>query len=372
MALWLILTLMTAAAVFAVLWPLSRRTAERRSGSDVAVYQDQLDELERDHRIGLIGAAEAAAARVEVARRLIHAAEAAAPALAAGEVQWRRRAAMLAALVALPIGAGSFYLTIGSPDLPGAPLAARRDTPAEAPSIQSLITQVESHLERNPEDGRGWEVLAPVYMRLGRYEDAVKARRNALRLNGATAARESDYGEAQVGAANGVVTAEAKAAFERAMQHDPHDFKARYFVGLAAEQDGRSDLAADIWRQLLASAPAQAPWLELVQRSLERVDPRGAVGRGAGPSADDMAAAANLPPEARAAMVRGMVERLAARLQQDGSDLDGWLRLLRAYGVLGEADRAKAAAADARRALAGDADKVRRIDDMMKALGLEG
>jgi cytochrome c-type biogenesis protein CcmH len=156
------------------------------------------------------------------------------------------------------------------------------------------------------------------------------------------------------------------------MQHDPHDFKARYFVGLAAEQDGRSDLAADIWRQLLASAPAQAPWLELVQRSLERVDPRGAVGRGAGPSADDMAAAANLPPEARAAMVRGMVERLAARLQQDGSDLDGWLRLLRAYGVLGEADRAKAAAADARRALAGDADKVRRIDDMMKALGLEG
>ncbi len=372
MAFWLILALMTAAAVFVVLWPLGRRATERRSGSDVAVYQDQLDELERDRKIGLIGGAEAAAARVEVARRLIHAAEATAPAPPSGSAQGRRRAAMLAALVVLPLGAGGLYLATGSPNLPGAPLAARLGTPAETRSVDSLVTQVEAHLERNPEDGRGWEVIAPVYMRLGRVEDAVKARRNALRLNGASAARESDYGEAQVAAANGVVTAEAKAAFERAMQHDSHDFKARYFLGLAAEQDGRSEVAAVIWRRLLASAPAQAPWLELVQRSLERVDPRAAVGRGMGPSAQEAAAAANLPPEERAAMVRGMVERLAARLKADGSDLDGWLRLLRAYGVLGEPDRAKAAAADARRALAGDTDKVRQIDEVMQALGLEG
>jgi cytochrome c-type biogenesis protein CcmH len=371
MALWLILGLMTAAAVFAVLWPLGRPGKGSRSGTDVAVYEDQLDELERDRRIGLIGDAEAAAARVEVARRLIHAAESARPP-ASGSEQWRRRAAMVVALVLLPLGAGGLYLAVGSPHLPAAPLAARLGPPAETRSIDSLITQVETHLERNPGDGRGWEVIAPVYLRLGRYEDAVKARHNALRLNGANAARESDYGEAQVAAANGVVTAEAKAAFERAMRHDPDDFKARYFLGLAAEQEGRGDVAAGIWRRLLASAPAQAPWLELVQRSLERVDPRAAAGRGVGPSAEDVAAAAALPPAERAAMVRGMVERLAARLQADGSDLDGWLRLLRAYGVLGEPDRAKAAAADARRALAGDADKVRQIDEMVKALGLEG
>jgi len=372
MGLWFTLALMTAAAVFAVLWPLGRRSAERRSGSDVAVYRDQLDELERDRTLGLIGESEAAAARTEVARRLLHAAEASEAGSPPASPRWHRRAAMLAALVVLPIGAAALYLAIGSPNLPGAPLAARSERSAESRSIDGLISQVEAHLERNPEDGRGWEVIAPVYMRLGRHEDAVKARRNALRLNGPSAARESDYGEAQIAAANGVVTAEAKAAFERALRHDPEDFKARYFLGLAAEQDGRRDLAAGIWRRLLASAPAQAPWIELVERSLERVDPRAAAGRGPDPSAEDMAAAANLSPEERAAMVRGMVERLAARLQADGSDLDGWLRLLRAYRVLGQVDRAKAAAADARRALAGDSDKVRRIDEMMKALGLEG
>jgi cytochrome c-type biogenesis protein CcmH len=170
------------------------------------------------------------------------------------------------------------------------------------------------------------------------------------------------------------VTADAKAAFERAMRHNARDFKALYFLGLAAEQDGRGDVAASTWRRLLAGAPAEAPWIELVRRSLERVDPgaAAAAAREPGPSAEDMAAAANLSPEARVAMVRGMVERLAARLKADGSDVDGWLRLLRAYGVLGESDRAKAAAADARRALAGDGDQVRRIDDLMKALGLEG
>jgi cytochrome c-type biogenesis protein CcmH len=372
MTLWLIFALMTAAAVLAVVWPLSRGGAAKRSGSDVAVYQDQLDELERDRQAGLIGTAEAEAARVEIARRLIAAADAATRTPSSHSAQWRRRATAVAALALLPAGAAALYLALGSPNLPGAPLSARLGAPAEDRSIENLIAQVEAHLERNPEDGRGWEVLAPVYLRLGRFEDAVKARRNALRLNGANAARESDYGEALVGAGGGIVTADAKAAFERAIRHDPEDFKARYFLGLAAEQDGRRDLAAVIWRRLLTGAPVEAPWLELVQRSLERVDPGAVVARGPGPSAEDAAAAAELPAEQRAAMVRGMVERLAERLKADGSDVEGWLRLMRAYAVLGEPDRAKAAAADARRALAADADKARRVDEMLKALGLEG
>ena len=109
-----------------------------------------------------------------------------------------------------------FYLTLGSPRLPGQPLQARRDAPLQNTLARRLVAQVEAHLEKNPEDGRGWEVVGPVYMRLGRFEDAVKARRNALRLLGASADREADLGEALIGGANGVVTAEAKAAFERA------------------------------------------------------------------------------------------------------------------------------------------------------------
>jgi cytochrome c-type biogenesis protein CcmH len=91
-----------------------------------------------------------------------------------------------------------------------------------------------------------------------------------------------------------------------------------------------------------------------------------------GPTADDIAAAGKMAPEDRSAMVRGMVERLAERLQRDGSDIDGWLRLVRAYTVIGDRGKAISAAADARKALGHDADKLRRLDDLVKELKLEG
>ena len=383
MTLWLVLTLMTAAAIFAVLWPLSRR-APLRSGSDVAVYRDQLEEIERDRAASLIGDREAEAARLEVSRRLLASADAGAP--ASGEsAGWRRRAVALAALLLLPLGAAGLYLTLGSPDLPGGPQAARRDAPPEQRSIADLVGRVEAHLEGNPEDGRGWEVIGPVYMRLGRYDDAVKARRNSLRLLGPNAVREADLGEALAGAANGIVTAEAKAAFERALVLDAEDFRARYFLGLAAEQDGRPKDAADIWTRLLAGAPEDAAWIGFVRESLLRVDPNASVPQSGpnaappdapkdapGPSAADVAAAGQMSPEQRETMARGMVARLAERLKQDGSDVEGWLRLLRAYMVLGDKEQARASAGDARRALQGNADGLRRLDEAIKGLGLEG
>jgi cytochrome c-type biogenesis protein CcmH len=237
--------------------------------------------------------------------------------------------------------------------------------------LAALVAQVEAHLARNPDEGRGWEVIAPVYMRLGRYDDAVKARRTAIRLLGATAEREGDLGEALVGAANGVVTVEAKSAFERALAIDGKDIKARFFVGLAAEQDGRRAEAADIWRALLKEATPGASWAGLVRQSLARVD--GAAVAGAnGPSAEQVAAAEEMPTGDRSAMIRGMVERLAERLRTDGSDVEGWLRLVRAYTVLGDRDKARAAVTEARRSLGADPDKLRQLDDLVKGLGLEG
>jgi cytochrome c-type biogenesis protein CcmH len=369
MMLWFILALMTAAAVFSVLWPLARR-GPLRAGGDVAVYRDQLDEIERDRLAGLIGEQEAEAARVEVSRRLLAAADAV-KREPAGGAQWRRRAAAIAALVLLPLGASSLYLLLGSPELPDQTQTEQRKAQSEERSVAELVGRVEAHLEHNPEDGRGWEVLGPVYMRLGRYDDAVKARRNAIRLLGPTPQREADLGEALTGAANGIVTVEAKQAFERTISLSPNDFRARYFIGLAAEQDGHSKEAAEIWHNLLASAPAEAPWIGFVRESLARVDP-GAAARPPGPTADDLAAAGNLTSEQRETMIRGMVERLASRLRQDGSDVEGWLRLIRAYMVLGDRDSARAAANDARRSLVGEPDKARRMDELIKGLGIEG
>ncbi len=228
MTLWFGLTLMTAAAVWAVLWPLARRGNELRSGSDVAVYRDQLAEVERDRAAGLIGESEAAGARVEVSRRLIAAADAqTVPPSSVSSATWRRRAVAVVALVVLPLGAAAFYLALGSPSLPDQPLAPRLAASRSDASVDTLIAQVEDHLSRHPEDGRGWEVIAPVYLRLGRFDDAIKARRNALRLNGATAEREAALGEALVFGANGVVTAEAKAAFERAIALDANRVEAK-------------------------------------------------------------------------------------------------------------------------------------------------
>jgi cytochrome c-type biogenesis protein CcmH len=199
----------------------------------------------------------------------------------------------------------------------------------------------------------------------------VKARRQALRLNGDSAERQAALGEALVFAANGVVTAEAKAAFERAVALDGNDVQARYFLGLAAEQDGNRAQAAATWRGLLAAAPPGAPWIDFVQGALARVEGTNAAGgsdggASAGPSEEQIAASSQMSPEQRKRVIEGMVERLSERLHRDGSDAEGWLRLVRSYMVLGEADKARAAAADARRALAGDPNKVRSIDDLVK------
>jgi cytochrome c-type biogenesis protein CcmH len=374
MTLWFGLALMTAAAVWAVLWPLARRGNELRSGSDVAVYRDQLAEIERDRAAGLIGESEAVGARVEVSRRLIAAADAqTGPPSSVSSATWRRRAVALVALVVLPFGAAAFYLALGSPSLPDQPLAPRLAASRSDPSVDTLIAQVEEHLSRRPEDGRGWEVIAPVYLRLGRFDDAVKARRNALRLNGATGEREAALGEALVFAANGVVTAEAKAAFERAIALDANRVEARYFLGLAAEQDGDYSQAAATWRALLEAAPPDAPWIDVLRGALARVNPGGATGSPRiDPSDEQVTASRQLGPEQRKAMIEGMVERLSERLHRDGADVDGWLRLVRSYLVLGQPEKARAAVIDARRALAGDAIKLRRLDDLLRGLGLEG
>jgi cytochrome c-type biogenesis protein CcmH len=371
MALWIVFAVMTAAAITAVVWPLARKPRTGAAGSELVVYKDQLDEIERDRSAGLIGEAEAEAARLEVSRRLLAAAdkEESTP-VSAPQPLWHRRAAALAALVVLSLLPVGLYAVLGSPQIPGQPAYARDNLPPGHESIATLIGQVEERLRRNPNDGPGWEVIAPVYMRLGRFDDAVMARRKALALNGETGARDADLGEALVAAANGVVTDEAKQTFERAVAREPQNAKARYFLGVADEQDGKRDAAAAKWRDMLKGAPPDAPWIGVVRAALARVT--GEPATGGGPNAEQMAAAQDMPEAQRTAMIRGMVQKLADRLHSDGADVDGWLRLVRAYAVLGDSDKAKAAAADAKRALASRPDEIKRIDDLVKGLGLEG
>lgn len=363
MTLWFILGIMTVAALGAVIWPLARARASQSPASDLAVYRDQLEEIERDRADGRIGHDEFEAARVEVSRRLLGAA--AATTAEAAPRSARRFAALVSAAVAVPLLAGSLYYLLGSPELPGEPIASR-GSGDEAHSVAALIAQIEAHLEAEPKDGRGWEVIAPVYMRLEHYDDAVKARRNAIDLLGATAQRDVDLGEALAMAAGGVVTADAKAAFERAAELDADNAKAAFYLGLAALQDGNTEDAARAWRNLIAKAPANAPWLPLVREQLARIENPGAAPPE--PAPEDVAAVSQMSPEARNQFIGSMVERLAVRLRENGSDVEGWLRLLRAYMVMGEHDKAKTAASEARGALVGEPEKLKALDEGIRDL----
>jgi len=271
MLFWSLLALMTGVAVFSVLWPLGFRHSKNvpASAADAAVYRDQLAEIANDRARGLIADSEAEAARIEIARRLIGISKDSNESRNESSLTRKRTAAILA-LAGVPLAALLLYLSLGSPELPEATPADRVISPAH-PDVAMLLARVENHLAEKPDDGRGWELLAPLYLRLGRTADAVKASGNVLRLLGETAGRQADLGEALVADANGVVTANARAAFDRATVLDSNQPKARFFLGLAAEQDGHKDEARKIWQALAASAPADAPYLPAVRAALERV-----------------------------------------------------------------------------------------------------
>ncbi len=367
MTLWFVFALMTAGAAFAVLWPLGRSSTRRISGgSETTVYRDQLAEVGRDAAAGLIGEPEAAAARVEIGRRLLEAADAESRQPRESK-PWPRRAVAIVALTGIPLLALAIYLPLGSPRLPDFPLAARIQTADASQSLDSLVAQVESHLEKNPADGRGWTVVAPVLVKLGRFDDAARAYRNVITYEGETAQRRADLGAAIAGAAGGIITSEAKKEFELALALNPREAKARFFLGMAAQQDGRNADAVKIWKSLLADAPADAEWRATVQEALAQVKdgaPR--------PTDEAVAAASDMNEADRSAMIHTMVDRLAARLKQDGNDVDGWLRLARAYMVLNEPEKSRAVRDDARRALGQNEAGLRQLNEGFKALGIDG
>ncbi len=363
--LWLIFAALTGAVIWALLRPLKTARERQAGGSEVALYRDQLAELSRDVERGLIGENEAEAARIEISRRLIVAADAAeresaAPAASRGS----RRLAIVAIVVALPVFSLALYLTLGSPELPDMPFTARMDKPVTELPLDALVLKVEQHLKDNPEDLRGWEVVAPGYMRQGRFAEAAGAWSRAIAIGGETSGRLAARGEAEVMGANGAVPPEARADFAKAVALDPKEPRAQFYLGLADAQEGKKDAAAKRWTELLATAPKDAPWRAGVEAELADLTGKAPPG----PTAEQAGAAADMAPEARKQMIEGMVAKLAARLDESPNDIEGWLRLIRSYGVLGKPAEAKEALARARKTFAADPASLARLDDAEKSL----
>lgn len=351
MLFWILVATLTAGVAAILLYPLLREARgirEVRAG-ETAVYRDQLGELDRDLAGGLISAGEAEYARAEIGRRLLVLAkdEPSGDEPSGEQPAPRRRRLIEAFVLAVPPAIGlCLYLQTGSPDLPSQPLAARLENPGNDMGI--LVVKAERHLAQNPQDGHGWDVLAPVYFKTMRLDDAETAYRNAIRLLGPNPARLDGLAETLMAKSDGVVTSEARDALLQSLAFDPNNPRAQYYLALALEQDGKSDEARDAFEALAKKSPAGAPWLALVSEHIAKNGgdtPNASVDSGApgNPSEADVAAAENMDAGGRQEMIRGMVDSLDAKLSADPNNFEGWMRLVRSYAVLNDKDRATGA-----------------------------
>jgi cytochrome c-type biogenesis protein CcmH len=387
MLLWIAFALLTAAVLAWVLAPLAApapaETADSGEAGARAVYRDQLAGIEAERAAGLIGAADAEAARVEISRRLLASAARSdrreyRPESRASGIAANHRNIALATAVVVPLLTLGLYLAHGSPGAPSLFPVAQTDAAREAAALAGMIAQVEARLRQAPDDGRGWEVIAPVYLKLGRFADAVAAYANAARLQGENAKLLAGLAEASIFANDGFVREEARTAYDKLLKLQPGSVEPRFWLAVAKEQDGRLAEALADYAALLNEAPPEAPYRASLDARIQEVSARlaGSAGTGnekepgGGLTAGDLDAAAKLSPEQRGEMIAGMVEGLARRLKSDGKDLPGWLRLVKAYAVLGRHAEARAALAEARRNFRGDARALADLSRLAATLGL--
>ncbi|MGO7033783.1 c-type cytochrome biogenesis protein CcmI [Rhizobium ruizarguesonis] len=358
MLFWILVAALTAALAVILLYPLLRgaKAADNIRAGETAVYRDQLRELDRDLDGGLITPEEADYARAEIGRRLI-AVSADEPAETLKPARHHRFTEAFVLLL-LPVLGLCLYLTTGRPDLPSQPLEARLENPGN--DVAVLITKAERHLAEKPDDGKGWDVLAPIYFRTMRVNDAQVAYRNAIRLLGPSPVRLDGLAETLMAVSDGVVTEEARQVLEQSLTLEPDNPRARFYIALSMEQAGRPDEARQAFEALAKQSPADAPWLPLVNQhiAMNGGAPAGTnpaapganpAAPGANPAApgnptqQDVAAAETMNAGDRQQMIRGMVESLDAKLSEDPNNFEGWMRLVRSYAVLNDKDRAAGA-----------------------------
>ena len=370
---WLAFAALALVVAVLLLQPLWRaRAPSVAEAADIAFYRDQLAELERDQALGYLTAEQAAAGRLEIQRRLLAAAElyspSPRPSPRGGEGFRARLALAIPILTVLLAGSLALYLEIGSPGAVQTAASGRHPADVDSKEFARLIDQLQAKLKEDPRDIDGWLLLARSMRTIDKLPEAAEAYLRALALSGGRADIASAYGELLIEIAQGAVTPAALDLFHQALAREPGDPRARFYIGLAKAQSGDGKGALADWSALLADAPPDAPYIAAVREQIAEVAQTSGIPAPAiagapppsastsappvasaarGPSTADMAAAANMNPEDRQQMIRGMVEGLAARLKAKPDDVEGWLRLARAYGVLGEPESARAALAEA-------------------------
>jgi cytochrome c-type biogenesis protein CcmH len=414
---------LTAAVTIALLVPLYRSRAggaavsgADAAGAELAIYRDQLDEISRDVKRGVLPASEADAARTEISRRLLKAGDQAEPVPV--RPTSAARVVAVVAIVAVPVVSAGAYLFAGSPGWPDMPLAERS---ADSPTPYDILNIERSFQAYITGQSESPNLLPALEGAIARFPDSaqllfwqsvVLARENRLDESGTIYVRamaiDSDVDPQgligrtigpEIVRRNQGVTDIARAVFETVLEVAPDDVIARIYLAGRLSEEGKTSEALAAWRAILElEPPGGAEWSTLVRGELKRLDPDGELppvpaaieappagaepevagapggiapaAREPGPSEQEMAAAAELTPEAREEMVGAMVDRLAARLESEPNDPAGWARLIRSYMVLGRTEDAHGALVKARTALAGQPDALARIEAEAGELGV--
>ncbi len=403
---WVASVIMVMAVMAVIAFPFLRRPRKilARAEYDLAIYKDQMRELEDDIAAGEISGEEAKAARNEIARRILAADTArqrAANAIKDKGSATGRGIVMLLALALVPALAYGVYVQKGRPGMPDMPIAKRLAVAAQRHDTSALIKRVEDRLAKHPDDIEGWLALAPVYSRQGQYAKAANAWKNAIRLS-----KKPDpdlynaLGESLVYANRGKVIPQARDAFSKALKLAPKNPMSRYFLAMAEVQSGdRKKALADL-KSLLRDLPADFGGRPIIERQIAKLEgkPAGekpkpataqkqrektssapksasAPATDGGPTPEQVKARMKrlqgMTPQARQEMIRNMVDGLEQKLKDNPDDLGGWLRLIKARAVLGQKDKAQAAYEAAREAFKGQDKRIQALDSLATRQGLK-
>ena len=339
------------------------------ASKDLALYKDQLREVDSDLARGVLSETESESARLEISRRILAADKRAQMETLANPAPSIINK-LLAAFVILTVLTGSLgiYANLGEPNLPDRPLVARlaaaqearaqrlsqEDAEVQVPDEKinipedylKLVKRLREAIKKRPNDEQGLRLLALHEFRIGKYRAARKAHTRIMKVVGdkVTAKDYIDFAEVMIFATNGYVSPEAEITLSQALKLKPNDGRTRYYSGLAMAQNGRADVAYRLWEGLLKEGPQDAAWIPLIKSQIDDVARLAGINMSnqplPGPTTDQINAASEMTKEGRKKMIRGMVAGLGERLATNGGTMNEWARLIRALGVLGETARA--------------------------------
>ena len=347
-------------ASLCVVWPLVKKSTVviDETTSSLSFYKDQIKQIDHEIERQKKPSAALASERAEIARRMLREARREAVKTKVGSAgRASLIATSLAAVLGIPILSLILYASLGASGQADFPLSARQSLSLENQPVEDLVQKAEQHLAKNPNDAKGWKLLADVYGRLNRPGDRARSLREVIRIDGKTPVLLTDLGEALTIVAGNIVPAEARQMFDEAISQEPELVKPKIYIALALDQEGKPEEALRIWEGLARLNVNNPRWAKLASDQIQSLKQKtGALER--------------TPKRPGIEEINAMVEGLASRLEDEEGTLQEWSRLIRSYTVLDEPVKASLALERARKQFAATPSDLQKLNELAKQLNV--